>query len=191
MGNGFVKARVSPKKFMPKKPTRNDIGMNITVTIVERFHDVVGAVRDHREVSLDRAADQVAQAFGDIVNPHDVIVKIAKIHAMLGLDRLIRIAGQPVQHLALGRKGLVQHESRPLDPEDGPKRFRARVLDHRVLDLVDLVVKILDRQERLIDRQLEEPVQKMVRAVAQAIARVALDARRDPDRGSPGLRCGT
>ena len=37
LGNGFVKARFSPKKFMPKNPTRNDIGRNITVTIVSVF----------------------------------------------------------------------------------------------------------------------------------------------------------
>ena len=93
------------------------------------------------------------------MNPHDVIVKIAKIDAMLRLHRAKRIAGQPRQHLALGRKGFVQHESSPLQTEDGPKRFRARVLDHRVLNLVHLVVEILDRQERLINRQLEESVQ--------------------------------
>ena len=37
LGSGLVKASVSPKKFMPKKPTRNDIGRNITVTIVSAF----------------------------------------------------------------------------------------------------------------------------------------------------------
>ena len=30
-------ASVSPKKFIPKKPARNDIGRNITVTIVNVF----------------------------------------------------------------------------------------------------------------------------------------------------------
>ncbi len=37
LGSGDWNARVSPKKFMPKKPTRNDIGMNMTVTIVSVF----------------------------------------------------------------------------------------------------------------------------------------------------------
>ena len=36
-GIGPWSASVSPKKFMPKNPTRNDIGMNITVTIVKIF----------------------------------------------------------------------------------------------------------------------------------------------------------
>jgi len=36
-GNGDWKASVSPKKFMPKNPARNDIGRNITVTRVNVF----------------------------------------------------------------------------------------------------------------------------------------------------------
>ena len=91
----------------------------------QRLHDVVGAVGDDREVSLQRARDQVAQALGDIVNPHHVIVEIAKIHAMLGLDRLVGIAGQPVQDLALGREDLVELDGRALDPEDRSSGFWA------------------------------------------------------------------
>ncbi len=37
LGKGLVKASVSPKKFIPKNPTINVIGMNITVTIVSVF----------------------------------------------------------------------------------------------------------------------------------------------------------
>ena len=45
-GHRGLKRSESPKKFIPKKPARNDIGRNITVTIVKRLHDVVGPVRD-------------------------------------------------------------------------------------------------------------------------------------------------
>ncbi len=34
---GPLKLSDSPKKFIPKKPARNDIGRNITVTIVNVF----------------------------------------------------------------------------------------------------------------------------------------------------------
>ena len=61
---------------------------------------------------------------------------------------------------------------------------------HRVLDLIDLFVEMLDRRQRLIDRQLEEPIEKMVGAVAQAIAGVARRCCRDPDRESTRARCG-
>ncbi len=37
LGNGVVNASDSAKKFMPKKPVINDIGMNIRVTIVRIF----------------------------------------------------------------------------------------------------------------------------------------------------------
>ena len=36
-GNQDLNSSVSPKKFMPKKPARNDIGMNMTVTRVSVF----------------------------------------------------------------------------------------------------------------------------------------------------------
>ena len=35
--SGVFSARVSPKKFIPKKPARKDIGRNITETIVNTF----------------------------------------------------------------------------------------------------------------------------------------------------------
>ena len=37
LGSGAWNASDSPKKFIPKKPARNDIGRNITVTIVRVF----------------------------------------------------------------------------------------------------------------------------------------------------------
>ncbi len=37
LGIGPWSVSVSPKKFMPKKLVRNDIGMNMTVTIVSVF----------------------------------------------------------------------------------------------------------------------------------------------------------
>jgi hypothetical protein len=36
-GIGLWNASESPKKFIPKNPARNDIGKNITVTIVKVF----------------------------------------------------------------------------------------------------------------------------------------------------------
>ena len=102
LGKGVVNASVSREEVHPEEPDDKRHRHEHHGDDRERLHDVVGAVGDHGKIGLQRARDQVAQALGDIVNPHHVIVEIAKIHAMLGLDRLIRIAGQPVQDLALG-----------------------------------------------------------------------------------------
>ena len=62
-----------------------------------------------------------------------------------------------------------------LDPEDSLQDPGSGVRDHLVLDLVDAIVQFFDRGQRLIDGQLEKANQQMVRAVAQPVARVALD----------------
>ena len=77
------------------------------------------------------------------MNPHDVVVQIAKIDPVLGLDRLVRIASQPVQDLALGREHLVKLDGRALDPEDRSQVLVRRVFDDGVLDGVDLFVELL------------------------------------------------
>ncbi len=88
LGSGLVKASVSPKKFMPKEADQKRHRHEHHRDDRQRLHDVVGAVGNDRKVGLERARDQVAQALGDIVNPHHVVVEVAKVHAVLRLDRL-------------------------------------------------------------------------------------------------------
>ena len=119
------------------------------------------------------------------MDPDDVIVEVAKIDPVLGLDRLVRIAGQPVQDLALGPRVLVELMADRLTRKIDCECPWRGVLDHRVLDRIDSLVELLDRGERLIDGQLEEAEEQVIGAIPQPIPGIALDVLRAPDRGSP------
>ena len=46
------------------------------------------------------------------MNTHYMIVQIAKINAVLGLHRLVWVAGQAIQDLTLRRQALVELDRR-------------------------------------------------------------------------------
>ena len=74
----------------------------------QRLHDVVGAVGDRRQVRVEGAGDQVAEALRDIVDADEVVVDVAEVDAMVGVDRVVLVAGQAVEDLALGGQDPVQ-----------------------------------------------------------------------------------
>ena len=141
----------------------------------QRLHDVVGAVRHDREVGLERAGDEVAQTLGDVMNPHHMVVDIAKVDPVLGLDRLVGVSCQAIEHLALGAEDLLQADGRTLQAEDRFEGLRARVRDHLVLDRVHPVVEVFDGFERLVHGPLQKADEQMIRAMLEPVARVALD----------------
>ncbi len=53
-----------------------------------------------------------------------MIVEVAKIDPVLGLDGLVGIAGQFGENLALGSEVLVELDGRSLDPKNRLEVFR-------------------------------------------------------------------
>src|SRR5208337_4142888 len=61
---------------------------------------------------------EVAQTLGDVMDPHDMVVDIAKADPVPGLDRLVGVSCQAIEHLALGAEDLLQADGRTLQAED-------------------------------------------------------------------------
>ena len=52
------------------------------------------------------------------MDPDEVVVDVAEVDAVLGRDRVVVVAGQAVEDLALRGEDPVQPQGRALDPED-------------------------------------------------------------------------
>src|SRR5262249_19849099 len=101
--------------------------------------------------------------------------QIAKVNPVLGLYRLVRVAGEAIENLPFWRQALVELDRRTLEPKNPLKDFGSGVGNHFILNLVDAIIQLFDHSQRLVDGQLEKANQQMVRAVAQPVPRVALD----------------
>ena len=88
-----------------------------------------------------------------------MVVDIAKVDPVRGLDRLVGVSCQAIEHLALGVEDLLQADGRTLQAEDRLEGLGARVRDHLVLDRVHPVVApgcqfiILARKDEPTSRQ--------------------------------------
>ena len=107
-----------PSKFWQKKPVTCERQEHDRQQR-ERLHDVVGALRDHRQVRLERCAEQVARGVDGLVDAHEVIVDVAEVRRGALADARIAAALRVhLEDIALRRRGLSHERERVLELED-------------------------------------------------------------------------
>jgi len=102
------------------------------------------------------------------VDANHVIVEVAKVDAVFGLDWLIRIAGEFGEDFALRAEDLVEFDGRSLDPKYRLEVFRRGVLDDVVLNRIHSIIEMFNGGEGLVDGQLEETDQQVIGAIPEA-----------------------
>ena len=172
---GPVNIKVSPKKFIPKKLARNDIGKNMTFKIVRTFMISFVRFEDDRKISVQGTADEVAEALDDVVDPDEVVVDIAKVDPVLGPDLGVRVAGQTVEHFAHREGDPMQAQGAALDVEDPPQCFGSGVGKYLILSFINRVVEVLDRWQEFVNYLIQDAVEEEARPLLEPIFRLLLD----------------
>ena len=95
-------------------------------------------VGDRGQVGVERAAHQVTEGVDLLGDADGVVVDVAQEQLRLGADARGARRGERLQQVALRAGDATQRQQVALQPEDGAQRLAVGVLEHRVLDGVDL-----------------------------------------------------
>ena len=109
------------------------------------------------------------------MNAHDMVVNIAEINPVLGLDRLVGVSCQSVEHLALGVEDLLEADGQALEAENrlnGPGRGSA-ITWFCMVSMRSSRCSMVS--ERLVHGPLQKADEQMICALLKPVARVAFD----------------
>ena len=155
----------------------------------DRRHDVSTFITSFRrlltfdQVRVEHAGDPILEDRRIVGDPHEVVVDVAEAERHVGADVDELAPGQPRDDVALRRDDAPQRR-RPRASRRGSRRtsVRRRVVEHRLLELVEPVLELLDLRPVVIDHRVDDAVEQRDRPFADDL-RVA----RDSDRCSSAI----
>jgi hypothetical protein len=136
----------------------------------EDLHDFVGAVGDGREIDVEGVVEEVALGFDGVKQPGDVVVGVADVGLVIGVDDGVGIALEVERGVACVDENAAEVDEFALDGEDGLENLRGGVVEDLVFELVDAVVEVVDGRKVEIDDGVEDEREEMGGLVVAAIA---------------------
>ena len=136
----------------------------------EHLHHLVGAVRDGRQVDVQRVVHQIALRLHRVQQAHHMVVDVADIGLVLGVDDRLRIALQVQRGVPRADQHTPQIDELALDGKDLLQGVRLGLCDHLVFQRVDAVVVVIDGRKIEVDRRIEDQVEQPRRLAVRALA---------------------
>src|SRR3954453_17712546 len=132
-------------------------------------HVGVLAHRDLREVRLERAAEQLAEAVDPARDPHEVVVHVAEVVAHLRRDQVEVAAREAVDGRREGPDRTLHLEHLALEAVDALRRVRGVVGEDLLLDLLDVDLEALHRRLVVVDDAVDDRVEHRAGPAAQEV----------------------
>ena len=92
----------------------------------EDLHDFVGAVGDRGEIDVEGVVEQVALGFDGVEETGDVVVGVADVGLVVGVDDGVGVALEMKRGVAGVDEDAAEIDELALDGEDAIAEFRAR-----------------------------------------------------------------
>ena len=110
----------------------------------EDLHHLVGAIGYRREIDVERVVEQVALRLDRVEQARDVVVDVADVRLVLGVDDGVGIALQMEAGVARVDQHAAQIDEFALDGEDLLEDLGRRIGEDSVFEVVDAVVEVVD-----------------------------------------------
>ncbi len=133
----------------------------------QRLHHLVQAIRRERQVRVEQRRDPVVEHRRLVGEADQVIVDVTEpVGQRLG-DLGELAPRQPADDVALGRDHPAQRRHVALEPEDHADVVGIRLVEHRVLELVEAGLELLDLGAIVVDHRVDDAVQQRRRPFGQ------------------------
>jgi len=113
----------------------------------EDLHDLIGAVRDGREINIEGVVEEVTLGFDRVQQPRDVIVGVADVGLVVDVDDGVLIALKMKCGVAGVDEDSAEIDEFALNGEDGLEDLGRGIVEYFVFELVDAVVEVVDRRK--------------------------------------------
>ena len=141
----------------------------------EDLHHLVGAVGDRREIDVEGVVEQVALGFDRVEQTGDVVVDIADIGLMLGVDDGVGVALEMEAGVARIDEDAAQVDELALDGKDALQDLWRGIVEDGVFKRVDAVVEVVDSRKVKIDDGVEDKVEELAGMCIIAVAAGAVE----------------
>ena len=128
----------------------------------KNFHDLVGAVGDGGEIDVEGVVEEVALGVDGVEESSDVVVGVADVELVLGVDEGVEVALEVERDVASVDEDAAETDQLALDGEDGRKDFAGGVVECQfVFELVDAIVEVVDGGKVEVDNGVEDEIEEL------------------------------
>ena len=162
-----VPAKAAPGLAHPEDPAERGDAREHDGHPGQPLHDQRQVVVHRRQVDVERAADQLAVRVELVGQPDEVVVDVAEVEDLVGVDEGEVAVRELVEDLADRCRGAADRDELALQVEQPLERLRVALLDDRVLDEVDLVAELVHEREVAVDQVVAQRPQEVIGAAGQ------------------------